>query len=77
MHRVLKESIVEEAVTANRMKIRLSVDQCAALPGGDVTVDLLERASAAHRVAVMIPGFDVMLVSVVSRPARSSSLARR
>lgn len=27
MHRVLKESIVEEAVTANRMKIRLSVDR--------------------------------------------------
>ena len=65
VHRVLKELVVQQTVTADRMKVGLPVNQDAAMSRGHVTVDLLERAGATHRHAVQVSGRHVFPIGFV------------
>ena len=65
VHRVLEQLVIQQAVAADSMKIRLSVDQYAVVPRGDIAVHLLKIAGAADRHAVEVSGRDVMPVGVV------------
>ena len=67
VHRILKQLVVQQTVAANRMKVRLCINQNAVVSGCDVAVDLLEGGQAAHRIAVSIPGRDVVLIGLVPR----------
>ena len=43
MHRILEQFVVEQAVAADVVEVRLTVDEDAVVPRGHLTVDLLER----------------------------------
>ena len=76
VHGILKELVVQQAVAADRMKVRLPVNQNAAVPPGHVAVNLLKRARAAHGHAIQVPGGRVFSVgfipiaSLLEKPAQ-------
>ncbi len=65
MHCVLEQLVVQQSMASNRMKVRLHVDQNAAMVGGDVAIDRLKLGRAAHRITVAIAGGDVVLVRAI------------
>ncbi len=77
MHRVLKQLVIQKAMATDRMKVRLCVNKNAVVSRCDFAVDLLEVGQTAHRIAVSIPGRDVVMIGLVPRFFCSSSRARR
>lgn len=76
MHAIHEKLLVEQSVAPDRMEIRLSIDQDAAVSPGDVSVDVLKLRQASHRIAIKIPGCDVLAISLFKCPGSLQELGQ-